>query len=1272
MTRISKAAFLAVLHLSFFSGGVRAQGYSPQEAVKHMKVPEGFQVKLVACEPEVRKPVTMTFDGRGRMWVIQYLQYPNPSGLKPVKVDQYLRTTYDRIPEPPPRGPKGADRITIFYDLDETGRYRKNKDFITGLNLASGMALGYGGVFVVQPPYLLFYPDRNGDDVPDGDPEVLLTGFGMEDSHALANSLQWGPDGWLYGAQGSTVTAHIRGLEFQQGIWRYHPVTKEFELFAEGGGNTWGVDFDAHGNIIAGTNWGNSAMLHQVQGGYYIKGFSKHGPLHNPYTFGYFDHVPYKGFKGGHVTCGGIIYQGGAFPRQFDNTYIAGNLLANALYWHVLERKGSSFTAHFGGDFLVANDNYFRPVDCLVGPDGALYIADWRDKRANHVDPVNNWDMTRGRIYKVEAVANGARRGSPDPANSTDRRSPIAEGRPAVASGAGSGDPRTARDLNKLPSKEVVDLLSHRNDWYRREANRILAERRDPAVIPGLRQTVLDRQDHQALEALWALYVSGGFDEALAAKLLHHPDEDVRAWTIHFLGDPPQPPLRKGGKERVSPALQSRLVELARTERSPVVRSQLACSCKRWPGVNSLPIIRELLGRQEDVDDPHIPLLLWWAIEDKAISNREQVLGYLDSADTWKTPLIERFILERLARRYMAEGTEEGYAACARLLAKAPRTADVIRLVEGMEKALEGRQLASVPSALAKPLADLWSKQGTNPLIVRLALRLGSPLAFDRALQLVLDPRVNDSDRAALIEVLGQIGRPECVPVLENLLAESKSGSIRVAALGALQPFPDPKIAEMILALYPKMVGDLRGRAQAFLFSRPASALALLKAVDKGQIDAKEIPLEQLRRAMLYNSEEVKKLVAKHWGQVAAPPPGAKVARINSILHLLGQGPGNPVNGKMLFQKNCATCHTLFGEGNKIGPDLTGEDRRNRSFLVTSIVDPSAYIRPEYMAHNLTAADGRVLIGLIVESSPKAVTLLDAKNERTVIAREKIESLESSPVSLMPDNILDPLDDQQIRDLFSYLQADSAGASTSPAPKTKTNGSVADKRQGTKDKRQKTLNVCLVSGSLEYESDASLSGFQKYLEEHYLVQCTRAFRKSDDDLPGLDNLDTCDVIVLFTRRLTISGEQLEKVKKHCKSGKPIVGVRTASHAFQNWLELDKEVLGGNYKGHYGASPAVEVQIVAKARNHPILSGVKPFQSAGSLYQNPNLADDVEVLLTGSIPGHTEPVAWTRSHNGGRVFYTSLGHQKDFADENFRRLLVNALFWTAKRDTAKKD
>lgn len=215
-------------------------------------------------------------------------------------------------------------------------------------------------------------------------------------------------------------------------------------------------------------------------------------------------------------------------------------------------------------------------------------------------------------------------------------------------------------------------------------------------------------------------------------------------------------------------------------------------------------------------------------------------------------------------------------------------------------------------------------------------------------------------------------------------------------------------------------------------------------------------------------------------------------------------------------------------------------------------------------------------------------------------------------------------------------------------------------------KPAKPLRVCLVSGSLEYESDASLTAFQKLLEDTYGVKCSRAFRRKDDDLPGLEALDDCDVMILFTRRLTIDGEQLERVKKYVAAGKPIVGVRTASHAFQKWPALDKEVLGGNYKGHFGKNVAAEVKIVGAAKDHPVLRGVKPFASAGSLYKNTGLADDVTVLLTGTIPGHTEPVAWTRQ-KAGRVFYTSLGHQKDFSDENFLRLLINGVFWAAGRE-----
>jgi type 1 glutamine amidotransferase len=172
-------------------------------------------------------------------------------------------------------------------------------------------------------------------------------------------------------------------------------------------------------------------------------------------------------------------------------------------------------------------------------------------------------------------------------------------------------------------------------------------------------------------------------------------------------------------------------------------------------------------------------------------------------------------------------------------------------------------------------------------------------------------------------------------------------------------------------------------------------------------------------------------------------------------------------------------------------------------------------------------------------------------------------------------------------------------------------------------------------------------------------------------LPGLEQLDKCDVAVFFTRRLKIDGEQLERIKKYAQSGKPIVAIRTASHGFQNWLAMDKEVLGGDYQNHYGAGPKCEVKITKDGEKHPVLTGVKPWTSTSSLYKNANPAKDVTILMTGSIPDHTEPVTWVREHKGGRVFYTSLGHPDDFKDENFVRMLTNAVFWTAKREVPAK-
>jgi type 1 glutamine amidotransferase len=218
------------------------------------------------------------------------------------------------------------------------------------------------------------------------------------------------------------------------------------------------------------------------------------------------------------------------------------------------------------------------------------------------------------------------------------------------------------------------------------------------------------------------------------------------------------------------------------------------------------------------------------------------------------------------------------------------------------------------------------------------------------------------------------------------------------------------------------------------------------------------------------------------------------------------------------------------------------------------------------------------------------------------------------------------------------------------------------------------VKVCLVSGSAEYNSDESLAAFQQFLEAHYHALCTRAFGKDKgDDLPGIEALDSADVMVLFTRRLTLPADQMGHVRKFIDSGKPLVGIRTASHAFENWQPdvkaLDRDVLGGSYAGHYGADAPAKLDF--KQPDHPILKGVAPFTTTGKLYKNPQLAADVTVLVTASTGDYTEPVAWTRSRRG-RVFYTSLGIPDDFKLEPFRKMLAQAIYWAADRPIERRN
>jgi len=998
----------AVLLIAVTTSLACSQGYAPQEAEKHFTTAQDLAATLFASEPQVRQPIFVKCDDRGRLWTIQYLQYPNPAGLERVKVDRWSRTVYDRVPEPPPRGPRGADKITILEDTNGDGRADRFKDFLDGLNLATGVEFGHGGVFVLNVPYLLFYPDNNRDDVPDSDPEVLLTGFGMEDAQSFSNHLTWGPDGWLYGVNGSTTTCNIRGIEFQQGLWRYHPLTRQFELFCEGGSNCYGVTFDANGECYYSTNAG--PFVHAVQGGYYYKSFGKHGPLHNLFAYHHFPEQAHDQVPGGPPT-GGTMYLANSFPPQMRGAFIAGNFLGHTVsWWNITPTAPTASTvrANHGGVLFDTHDTWSGPTDVCLAPDGSLYVADFYDQRTAHPDPDANWDRSNGRVYKIAAT-------------------------PSV--------PSKPIDIAALPTDQLIDLLTHANHWYACRARVELAHRRDPRASDRLRRMATDANDtRRALEGLWAIHAVGGLDDDLTQKLLHHPLPYSRYWTVRFIGD----------EKRASGDVSQSLTQLASREDSPVVRGQLAAAAKRLPMDQAMPIVVALLRHSPNELDARVPWLIWWAIESKATSDSERLVETFGSREMWTNPRGRENNL-RLIRRFVAEGTRAGYDACRRMLASAPEN-DLAAAHECLRQGLAERSVG-LPSVgqgtlfaeqadggqaeLAadvrayKPLAGslrdyietLFRERPDDELTLEIALRAGVDGAQEMLSRAPFAPDLSPDQCVRMLSLLREFGDSCTEQRVLQLVLANQHEPVRLAALDVLAGHDNPEISQALLSAYVKMPSSVQAKVRDTLAARPASALALLHGVDTGAIPQNDVSINQLRAMALHADGRIDTLVRKHWGNIGPGTPEEKLATMRRYNNDLRAAAGDSRRGQQVYEKSCGICHQLHGQGNKIGPDLTTANRQDLAALLGNIVDPSAVIRREYVSYVVTTTSGRVHSGLIAEQDGAAITILDAKNERVKIQRDEIDTLEEAETSLMPERILDELAPRQIRDLFAYLQS---------------------------------------------------------------------------------------------------------------------------------------------------------------------------------------------------------------------------------------------------------
>jgi len=666
--------------------GVLADGSSPtpvDKALKMFRMRKGFEIEKVAAEPDVRQPLFLTWDSRGRLWVSLYLQYQFPAGLKIVEYDNHLRAQFDKVPQPPPYGTEGADKISVFEDSNGDGIYDRHEDVITGLNISTSVAVGAGGIWVADPPYLLFYPDANGDDVPDSDPQVRLSGFGIEDTHSVMNNLKWGPDGWLYGANGSTTTGKVEDpatgkiVRWQgQMIWRYHPTLKSFEIYAEGGGNTFSLEIDAKGRVFSGTNGGSRGMYYP-QGSYGEKGWGKHGPLTNPYAFGYFKHLEHEGDQR-RFSQAYCIYEGGLYPKEFDGKIIAPNSLHNIVWVSKRIPKGSSYRTVDEENLVETDDHWFRPVFAGVGPDGCVYMADWYDSRLSHVRPVDDWDKDTGRIYRVKPT--------------------------------GTNPVYQAGDLSNLPPSELIALFKNPNRWIRRRAVLELGWRKEKSVLPDLNKLVENGGAQESLEALWAVNLLGGLDDSLAAKWLRHKNADVQRWVVRLVGD----------RRRATPELARGLVDLALRSSDLQVRSQLASSAKRLPGEAGAPIISALVKRDADFDDIHLPLMDWWAVEAHAETDRAEINQWIGKPDTWKEKLFRKVIAGRLMKRYAMAGGDANFASCLLLLKKCPDEEMKAILMDNLEAAFEGVTMPVLPDELSSAMDEYSRKLGESGLVLQM------------------------------------------------------------------------------------------------------------------------------------------------------------------------------------------------------------------------------------------------------------------------------------------------------------------------------------------------------------------------------------------------------------------------------------------------------------------------------------------------------------------------------------------------------------------------
>jgi putative membrane-bound dehydrogenase-like protein len=947
---------------------------SPQVALAGMHLPPGFKATLFAAEPDIQNPIAMCWDERGRLWIAENYTYSDS------------KERYDL---------KLRDRILIFEDTNNDGRFDRRTVFADDLQMLTSIERGFGGVYALCPPHLLWIPTDG--DKPSGPPQILLDGFSTTAAsrHTFANGLKWGPDGWLYGRSGISSTSwvdvpgtpHEKRQPLSGGLWRYHPTRRVFETWCHGTTNPWGSDWNEHGdlffiNTVIGHLW------HGIQGAHFRR---MSGEDAYPHVYGlieqHADHFHWdtgdawsdtkkigvtpstSRFGGGHAHVGLMIYQGTNFPPAYRGKVFTTNLHGRRVNVDRLERAGSGYVGKHEPDFMTMDDPWFRAVEIQAGPDGGVYVLDWSDIGECHEN--DGVHRESGRIYKItygDAV------------------------RPKES------------DLTHQSDARLAALQSSDNEWLVRMARWELRERaRKQNGLPALTAPLV-AQFHTApasakkLNTWWTLQQITAFTPDPAAALApvmsalrSGTDEYLQRWAVPF-----------------TPAT-------AANTSTPFLRLARASTLPSLAPADRIGLARLLLAHAEDAADHNLPLMYWFGLRDLAPAQLVPLVG------TCRIPLVRQFIARRVAEDY-----ERDPAPLDTLLALATDefAADIVR---GLGDALKGWSKARQPDAwdaFATRVAAALDESATKTLR-DLAVLFGSGRALDEVRAIALDLKASPDHRCAALRTLIEAQTPDLRRVCESLIAVP---ALSLEAIRGLGLFADTAAADRIVARYRNLPTHERPAALAVLTSRPSFAAVLLNELGnpaaKNPIPRSDLTPAFARQIRSLDDPALTRRLAEVWGEVRESPADKQqlIATLKAKLTPESVRGGNPADGRVVFNQICAACHQLYGEGNAIGPDLTGSGRHDLSYLIDNLADPSAVVAADYLLHVVTLRDGRVLTGMIGARTDRTLTLRSPGFE-TVLDLAAVAKQEQLPVSLMPEGLLSALSDSSMRDLFSYLMA---------------------------------------------------------------------------------------------------------------------------------------------------------------------------------------------------------------------------------------------------------